>query len=117
MKLAVALSLLAMHNGVRTEHNEPPLRLDPLLVQAAQLKADEMSRCGFLHDACGRPWLVGLPHRAWLGENIASGYGSLRSAFYGWYDSPKHRANIMRRQFTRVGFAHVGAIYVAEFSS
>ena len=116
MKLAVALSLLAMHNGVRAERNEPPLRLDPVLVQAAQVKADEMSRCR-LPARRLRPALVRrAPHRSWLGENIASGYLSARSAFYGWYDSSRHRANILRRQFTRVGFAHVGVIFVAEFS-
>ena len=68
-------------------------------------------------DACGRPWFVDLPNRAWLGENIASGYTSARAVFNGWIESPRHRANIMRRQFRRVGFAKVGLFYVAEFSS
>jgi uncharacterized protein YkwD len=117
VKLALALSLLALHNGARAERDEPPLTLDPVLTYAARVKAHEMERCGFVHDACGKPWFVGLPRRAWIGENIASGYTSARAAFYGWFDSDKHRANIMRRQFHRVGFAHVGAFYVAEFSS
>jgi uncharacterized protein YkwD len=117
VKLVVALSLLALHNGARATRHEPPLRLDPVLSYAAQVKANEMQRCGFVHDACGRPWFVGLPRRAWLGENIATGDMSARSVFYSWFDSPKHRANIMRRHFTRVGFAHVGGFYVAEFSS
>ena len=56
-------------------------------------------------------------NRAWIGENIASGYTSARAVFNGWIESPRHRANIMRRQFRRVGFAKVGLFYVAEFSS
>jgi len=117
VKLAVGLSLLAMLNGARAEQHKAPLRLDPVLIHAAQIKADEIERCGFEHDACGRPWFVMLPRRAWLGENIASGYTSARSVFNGWIESPKHRANLMRRQFRRVGFAQVGTFYVAEFSS
>ena len=117
MKLAIGLSLLAMFNGTRAEQREAPLKLDPVLTNAAQIKAHEIQRCGFKHDACGRPWFVDLPNRAWLGENIASGYTSARSVFNGWIASPRHRANIMRPQFRRVGFAKVGAFYVAELSS
>jgi len=117
MTLAVGMSLLALLNGARAQENEPPLRLDPVLSAAAEVKASEISRCGFEHDACGRPWDADLPSRPWLGENIASGYPTVRSVFNGWIDSPGHRANIMRPQFTRVGFARIGAFYVAEFSS
>jgi hypothetical protein len=84
---------------------------------AAQIKAHEIKRCGFEHDACGRPWFVDLPNRAWIGENIASGYTSARSVFDGWMASARHRANIMRPQFRRLGLAKVGPFYVAEFSS
>jgi uncharacterized protein YkwD len=117
MTLAVGLSLLALLNGARAQGNEPPLRLDPVLTAAAEVKANEIERCGFEHDACGRPWDAELPRRAWLGENIGSGYPSVRSVFTGWIDSPGHRANIMRPEFTRVGFARIGSLYVAEFSS
>ena len=117
MTFAVGLSLLALLNGARARADEPPLRLDPVLTAAAEIKATEIVRCGFEHDACGRPWSAALPRRAWLGENIAFGYAAVRFVFAGWIGSPGHRANIMRRQFTRVGFARVGTFYVAEFSS
>lgn len=117
MKLALGLSLLALLNSERATQNEVPLKLDPALTHAAQIKADELKRCGFVHDACGRPWFVDLPRRAWLGENIASGYTSPIAVVQGWIESPKHRRNIMRPQFRRVGFARVGMFYVAEFSS
>jgi uncharacterized protein YkwD len=117
VKLALGLSLLALLNGERATRHEVPLRLDPTLTYAAQIKANELERCGFVHDACGRPWFVDLPRRAWLGENIAFGYTSASAVVEGWIGSPNHRANIMRRQFRRVGFARVGTFYVAEFSS
>ena len=117
MTLALGLSLLALFNSERAAQHEAPLRLDPALTYAAQIKADELKRCGFVHDACGRPWFVDLPDRAWLGENIASGYRTTAAVAAGWIQSPEHRANIMRPQFTRVGFARVGKFYVAEFSS
>jgi uncharacterized protein YkwD len=117
VKLALGLSLLALLNSERASRHEPPLKLDPALTYAAQLKAGELEQCGFVHDACGRPWFLDLPRRAWLGENIASGYTSAAALVTGWLESPKHRGNIMRRQFTRVGFARVGTFYVAEFSS
>ena len=117
MTLAVGLSLLALVNGVRAAAHEPPLTLDPTLTYAAQTKAVELERCGYVHDACGRPWDAGLPRRAWLGENLGAGYTSTRAAFEGWLSSPKHRANMLRREFARVGFARAGVFYVAEFSS
>jgi uncharacterized protein YkwD len=117
VKLALGLSLLALFNSERATRHEAPLKLDPALSYAAQIKADELKRCGFVHDACGRPWFVDLPRRAWLGENIASGYTSPTAVVEGWIESPRHRANIMRRQFKRVGVARVGTYYVAEFSS
>ena len=117
MKLALGLSLLALLNSERATRHEVPLKLDPALTYAAQIKAGELKQCGFEHDACGRPWFVDLPQRTWLGENIASGYPSASAVVEGWIGSPKHRAKIMRRQFRRVGFARVGTFYVAEFSS
>jgi uncharacterized protein YkwD len=117
VKLALGLSLLALFNSERATRHEAPLKLDPALTYAAQIKAGELERCGFVHDACGRPWFVDLPRRAWLGENIASGYTSPTAVVEGWVESPRHRANITRRQFRRVGFARVGTFYVAEFSS
>jgi len=114
--LAIGLSLLALFNGARAEQREAPLKLDPVLMNAARIKAHEIQRCGFKHDACGRPWFVDLPNRAWLGENIASGYTSARSVFNGWIASPRHRSNIMRPQLRRGGFAKGGAFYVAELT-
>jgi uncharacterized protein YkwD len=115
--VALGLSLLALFNGARATQHEAPLRLDPVLTHAAEIKASELAQCGFEHDACGRPWFAELPERPWLGENIASGYRSVPAVAEGWIESPKHRANILRRQFTRVGFARLGKFYVAEFSS
>lgn len=43
------------------------------------------------------------PGFGWWGENIAYGYGSQASVFNAWMNSPGHRANILRPQFTYMG--------------
>ena len=106
MTLAIGLSLLALFNGARAEQREAPLKLDHVLMNAAQIKAHEIQRCGFKHDACGRPWFVDLPNRAWLGENIASGYTSARSVFNGYRVAAapgEHHASAVQARRLRQG--------------
>jgi uncharacterized protein YkwD len=40
---------------------------------------------------------------SWWGENVAYGYGSAAAVVDGWMNSPGHRANILRPQFTLMG--------------
>ena len=44
MTLAIGLSLLALFNGARAEQREAPLKLDHVLMNAAQIKAHEIQR-------------------------------------------------------------------------
>jgi uncharacterized protein YkwD len=43
-----------------------------------------------------------------VGENLAGGDDTLRSALQGWIDSPAHCENLMEPQFTQVAVACVG---------
>jgi uncharacterized protein YkwD len=110
-----------------------PLPASPQLQEAARLKAQDIVRCqDFAHDACGKdPHAVavaaGYPNVAWV-ENIYRGGGPFRPARVaadGWLNSPHHRENLFRPQWTEQGIAVViakrfngesnVAIWVSEF--
>jgi uncharacterized protein YkwD len=76
------------------------------LDRSAEEKSDDVLRCdSFSHYACGREftyWMrrAGYMHaRQWrAGENLAWGtgeYGTVRSIFNAWLESPGHRENIL----------------------
>ncbi len=44
----------------------------------------------------------------YVGENVAAGYPTARAVMTGWMNSPGHRANILKREFNRLG---VGVAY------
>jgi len=91
-----------------------PLALESRLSSAAQWYSDDMHHNGaWGHigsdgstlvqrvERTGYPWLA-------LGENIAKGYTSPESVMAAWLGSPGHCANIMRPQFTELGFGRTG---------
>ncbi len=89
-----------------------PLRPQKALARAAGSKAGDLERCGFSHNACGRPvdyWprKTGYASGSWLvGENIAWGRGrrgSARSVMADWLASPPHRAVILGSRFEHSG--------------
>jgi uncharacterized protein YkwD len=58
-----------------------------------------------------RPWdraaAAGSVLRS-IGENIACGQRSPAEVVTGWMNSPGHRANILRREFTHIGVGFAG---------
>jgi uncharacterized protein YkwD len=120
-------------NYARMREGLGPLPASPQLQEAARLKAQDIVRCqDFAHDACGKdPHAVavaaGYPNVAWV-ENIYRGGGPFRPARVaadGWLNSPHHRENLFRPQWTEQGIAVViakrfngesnVAIWVSEF--
>ncbi len=114
----VELCLLNYARGIK---GVGPLNVSPLLMNSAKLKADDILRCEqFAHDACGvdvRQHFsdVGYFRRGLttsFGENLAWGgatAGSPRGALLGWLDSPKHRENLFKPEWTDQGIALVYA--------
>ncbi len=49
---------------------------------------------------------------ATVGENIAKGYNSLSAVMVGWKGSATHCKNLMSADYTEVGIANVGDIWV-----
>jgi uncharacterized protein YkwD len=105
------LALLTEMNRVRAAHGARALRIDTRLERAARAHSRDMLRRGyFAHGDFGRR-LAGVGARGPIvGENLGWGVGSRGTAqaiVAAWLASPSHRANLLRRGFTRVGLGHV----------
>jgi uncharacterized protein YkwD len=104
-------ALAAMLSGARASAGEPPLARDPRLDALARAHAERMVASQTLaHDAgdgdpVERARAAGLATRS-LGENVAHA-ASVGLAHRALWASPSHRANMLRRDFDRVGVAVV----------
>jgi uncharacterized protein YkwD len=131
-----AAALISAANGARAHYRLGPLHASMSLMRSAQLKADEIVRCGsFSHTPCGARFMrtfqqTGYFHRRTrVGENLYWGTGSLGSAgnaVAAWLHSPPHRANLLGRwRDAGVGLIHAPTLfghhdvwlYVLEFGS
>ncbi|MDT6972708.1 CAP domain-containing protein [Streptomyces thermocarboxydus] len=106
--------VVELTNRERARAGLPPLSRDPLLTTAAQAhSADMMARDFYAHTAPdgGKPWdraaAAGSRCRA-VGENIACGQRSAAEVVRGWMNSPGHRANILKPEFTHIGVGFAG---------
>ena len=87
--------LLDLHN----EKHKPAFQVDLLLQEVAQDHAEWMAENRSLQHAD-----LGGTDFDWRGENIGRGYPTEKSAFIGWWNSKGHKANIMNKHFTHIGF-------------
>ncbi|MGW1072872.1 CAP domain-containing protein [Streptomyces sp. NPDC002537] len=109
-----AAEVVALTNAERTAAGLRPLADDRLLAAAAQGHSSDMvARDFYAHTSPeGRqPWdraaAAGCTHRG-IGENIACGQRSPAEVVQGWMDSPGHRANILKPDFTHIGIGFAG---------
>ena len=91
------------------------------LNHSAVRKGEDILRCNsFSHYACDRDftyWLEALDYTdgCWAaGENLAWGtgdYGTVRSVFRAWMNSPGHKSNILSNNFSQIGIGlRVGSL-------
>ncbi|TDC48058.1 CAP domain-containing protein, partial [Actinomadura sp. KC345] len=104
-----AAEVTSLTNGHRTAHGLRPLGNDPRLTAAAQAYSEDMVARRFYSHTCpsgSEPWdraaAAGCTHVG-IGENIACGQRSPAEVVQGWMDSPGHRANILKPEFTHIG--------------
>ncbi len=125
-------ALLQATNRARAAHGVGVLEPQPQLALAARQHAAEMARLGYLSHESPNPQTALLPQRVAaagspvqiVGENLVSisNVSTLNAALAdeivaGWLDSPRHRDNLLRADYTHVGFgASVasGEAYVAQ---
>ncbi|MEO8458259.1 MAG: CAP domain-containing protein [Chloroflexota bacterium] len=107
-------SFIDLLNQYRTDHQVPPLLIDPSLQAAADWKSTDLGQHNYFahNDQNGRdPWdrmcYFGYCYNTWKGENIAAGFVTGAQVFQGWKDSPDHNANMLGPNYRVMGLARV----------
>lgn len=100
--------MLDLVNAERSRAGLPALQVDPVLVQLARLKSEDMVAKGYfghISPTYGSPFAMmdraGVRYR-YAGENLA-GAPTVDVAHRALMNSPGHRANILNPHFTHVG--------------
>lgn len=120
--------LLELTNGSRHNTKLAQLTINPILQQAAQLKANDMAAKGYFSHTSPEgvtPWFwfkkVGYQFTH-AGENLAINYFDTADVNNAWLASPSHRANILNSSFTEMGigiakgdFHGQKSIFIVEF--
>jgi uncharacterized protein YkwD len=95
----------------------PTLRSNPILDQAAALKAADMAaKSYFAHTSPEglTPWYwfdrIGYKYE-YAGENLAVDFTDSEDVTNAWMKSPLHRANILNQNFTDIGIAQAHGSY------
>ncbi len=103
--------LVDMTNEARAESDLQTLKINPVLVKAAEEKVKDMvEKSYFAHTSPDgiTPWFwfsdVGYKF-AYAGENLAVGFNESAQVHSGWINSPTHKANILSANFTEIGIA------------
>ncbi len=109
--------LTGLTNDDREAANLGTLTNDPKLAEAAQLAASDMAAKGYFAHVSpdGKsPWYwldqVGYQY-SYSGENLAVDFTDSQDVEQAWLNSPTHRANIMKAQYTNIGIAVANGTY------
>ncbi|MEU9453982.1 CAP domain-containing protein [Streptomyces sp. NPDC048277] len=101
-------------NRERTRAGLRALAVDPQLATAAQTYSTDMATRDFYSHTSPegtQPWdraAAAGSRRRTIGENIACGQRSAAEVVDGWMNSPGHRANILKPDFTHIGIGFAG---------
>jgi len=105
-------------NNERQSRGYTLLSCDPTLSNIAQAHAEDMYRRNYFSHVSpdgkthnDRISEGGSPF-TYVGENIAMGQNSGRAVVNTWMNSPPHRENILREEFTTMGIGAYGKYYV-----
>ncbi|MEW1825792.1 CAP domain-containing protein [Streptomyces sp. NPDC088196] len=109
-----ATEVVDLTNAERARAGLRALAVDPLLTAAAQAHSTDMvARAFYSHTSPdgSQPWdraAAAGSRRRTIGENIACGQRSAAEVVEGWMNSPGHRANILKPDFTHIGIGFAG---------
>ena len=109
--------LVQQTNEERSIENLGSLAINEKLVEAAQMKADDMVARGYFSHVTPdgkNSWYwfrqVGYNYAA-AGENLAVNFTDSKDVTEAWMHSPSHRSNIMGENYTEIGIATAHGTY------
>lgn len=109
--------LTSLTNEERAQNDAPPLVENELLAKAAQMKAEDMATYGYFAHTSPEgktPWYwfeeVGYKY-VLAGENLAVNFFESDDVAQAWMDSPTHRANIVKKDYTEIGIGTATGVY------
>lgn len=109
--------LVDLTNNARLSNNEQTLTRNPVLDNAAKLKAENMASLGYFAHTSPTgitPWYwfdkAGYSF-TYAGENLAINFSESADVQTAWLNSPTHKANILSSNFTEIGIATMDGIY------
>ena len=104
-------------NQERQIQKLPVLSINPLLNKAAEMKAQDMATKGyFAHTSPDgkTPWYwleqVGYSYQ-YAGENLAINFSDSKDVTLAWMESPTHKANIVKGNYTEIGTGVASGLY------
>ena len=104
-------SVLDLVNRERTKNNLAPLSLSPQLTTAATQKAADMFTKNYwahVSPTGVSPWqFITSSGYSYLyaGENLAKSFSSSEEVVAAWMNSPTHKANILKSEYSDIGLA------------
>jgi Cysteine-rich secretory protein family len=109
--------LTALTNDDRRDNSLSPLVENELLTKAAEAKAQDMAKNGYFAHTSPEgktPWYwfdqAGYKY-TYAGENLAVNFFDSEEVEQAWMNSPTHRANIVKENYTEIGIGIASGIY------
>ncbi len=127
----IAAVLVDLANADRSSQSVGTLTVNPILVAAAQAKADDMAKYSYFAHVSPQgvePWHwfkeAGYAFD-YAGENLAVDFSDSSDVNSAWMNSPTHRQNLLDPHFTEIGIAtaqgslngHTTTFVVQEFGT
>jgi uncharacterized YkwD family protein/spore coat assembly protein SafA len=101
--------VVALTNAERSKRGLGPLKINWELQRVARIKSEDMRNKNYFEHTSptfGSPFEMmknfGI-HYSYAGENIAAGQPTPEEVVRSWMNSPGHRANILKREYTQIG--------------
>jgi hypothetical protein len=117
MAAVISAVLVDLANDDRAAADVQGLRVNPKLVAAAQLKANDMAAKSYFahqtpegYDSWHWFEVVGYDYTH-AGENLAVDFSESSDVENAWMQSPTHRDNILNENYTEIGIATAKGIY------
>lgn len=113
-------TLVDITNEKRVAYGKGTLVMNPVLVGAAQAKANDMAEKSYFAHTSPEgitPWhwfeKAGYTF-SYAGENLAINFSDSIGVGEAWMNSPGHRANILNDRFTEIGIATSRGVYKGQ---